>query len=72
MLSNAIALMRGGAPNAEVLRATTVAEYLALGAKYSIPLQPPGGLAVSASDTWPPPLDSDTWPPPLDGMLGFN
>ena len=34
-----LALMRGGAPNAEVLLASTVEEYLALGVKYGIPLQ---------------------------------
>ena len=40
-------LMRGGAPNAEVLLAKTVEDYLALGAKYGIPLQPPGGVAAT-------------------------
>ena len=34
-------LMRGGAPNSEVLLASTVEEYLALGAKYGIALQGP-------------------------------
>ena len=40
-------LMRGGAPNAELLRASTVEDYLALGQKYGIPMQGPTPLPMS-------------------------
>lgn len=44
-----LTLMRGGAPNNEVLLATTVADFVAIAAKYNIPLHPNGSGAAAVS-----------------------
>ena len=64
-----LALMRHGAPNQEVLLATSTDDYLAIGRKYGIALDEPQTPPLLPPE---PPVFSPPPKPGFFGMFGFQ